>query len=1435
MNGNITYSSDLQNGIRLSCLLIEVGTTTVRKIFDNNVLCHSCSLIELLKKSKKCMSDHLKPQKGKPRLLTNEQYCLMYPKNGVATSEKFDLTLLLRLIDILCCTPPPPSTQDWRPLPPDTDGTLSANLVRIRFQRNRIYGHIASMKLTKDQFEDCWKALSDILLELGSDQCDIDKYKTQNLDPETQRNYKDTIEHLVSEDICSLESVLVKMSKADIKQEKTLEYIELLMTEMERLKTCIPTEIGFSTCRIMELFQTFPEKDVIQKSFCTMEANILKKLTDVESSINTNISRQVQHVECTINANISTQMKHLSGKMQELKEHHLQSTKSKPESTASIDELVETIKMLKEAIKVLILDTPSEDISKEELNELGRSIGHIPWDIVLDLNHESRISGMYDSILECLNEQKGVKTITYKGTKNVTEHEKELIASDKKALWVLSNGCKEVECEPVSKIAKATVPLTTVLMGILENISPKPMLVVNTCFSEKQCEFSSAMGEMVIQVMEASDERVAIKKSKVLVLNIGNDCALEECYKKNGLDQVISFNLHLRELIDALGHVYPNETSQEKIYIPSKTHEIYITKKELVPFIPYMELFHKDIGKPHYGPHESPESFSKKTRLQYHKGGMLTAECLYLNGKFPLYVRRTEIEQIKRRIEKRLESSRWSELTRDFFIVSHDASGGGSTVVRAVLYELRDRYPCIIIKQLSEALYDGLLLIYKKSRLTLLILIDELETGHRERTLFMRQLENTGIKAQVLLTDRITLSNIRDMNYQQDQPYVSSNLTPEDAAGFKDLFSQHDRQIRQSGRVFLYGLQAFLGESKRLSAQIQFVSRNTTKQQQLLLRICCLMWKYGNFAISMTIAMKILDASPDDMVEENIFTTLGYASDLLVRNGNGLKPAHACIIEPLMCAQCETQNPRSHLLKFIGDVKEVIKLCSKDPDAVGEMCFHVFAKRKRIFYHRWTQLVEEMDEILHHKETSRVLQELADTLIDESQEPHMRALLARYLMYKAHDSKGAIAEIRKACRIDEGESIVDSKVTYSNLLSTYGNIYREMVRHIKPKYYGKGGSTEEYMELVRIHTEEAVKAYKMAQGCTHSGDSTPRRKKQKGYSAVPFIGEAKARSNLLKIYLEHTFEGNVKDFWDFVSRTKDDFVRCSEQEAYDAINKMEYLQLLDKLDDEAPEETWKSVLEVKLDLLYTHTESSQRTASMISQITSFSKDSSIDIGYLVRMHGKEKKCRYWETLSVKELKFIVDELQTRLPRNPLRSNFDSIIMAMIHLRYKQRTEKYTLKFALECAKQWIAKFDEDYEAYFMYGILHFVLAYEDKSSAIMVEAKSYLNTCREICKRIKTTSSYRYIRFYIGKGNGLGRVIPRYASANDSGELETFDGRQVSKDTVIVRPFKDVKAKIMTPESLKHIADQERLLQFNLAFAHDTIYACNIQMNEFEP
>ena len=124
-------------------------------------------------------------------------------------------------------------------------------------------------------------------------------------------------------------------------------------------------------------------------------------------------------------------------------------------------------------------------------------------------------------------------------------------------------------------------------------------------------------------------------------------------------------------------------------------------------------------------------------------------------------------------------------------------------------------------------------------------------------------------------------------------------------------------------------------------------------------------------------------------------------------------------------------------------------------------------------FQQWSQLILEMDKLFLPKETSSIIQDIVDQFRCGSQ-PHLRALLARYLMHKVHDSQRAIAEIEKACSVRKGEGILNSKETDCNLLSTYCHLFRQMVTISEPQWCEEGGAVAKYMETVRKYTEEAV-------------------------------------------------------------------------------------------------------------------------------------------------------------------------------------------------------------------------------------------------------------------------------------------------------------------------------------------------------------------------
>ena len=103
------------------------------------------------------------------RVLTHPEWNCLYNPSGPGTygkSTDFDISLLCKLLREICSLTPPAT--GWDILPNSTDHSLEADLARIKFYRNKIYGHNHSMEITNADFEKLWMEISEALLRIAS-------------------------------------------------------------------------------------------------------------------------------------------------------------------------------------------------------------------------------------------------------------------------------------------------------------------------------------------------------------------------------------------------------------------------------------------------------------------------------------------------------------------------------------------------------------------------------------------------------------------------------------------------------------------------------------------------------------------------------------------------------------------------------------------------------------------------------------------------------------------------------------------------------------------------------------------------------------------------------------------------------------------------------------------------------------------------------------------------------------------------------------------------------------------------------------------------------------------------------------------------------------------------------------------------------------------
>ena len=147
-----------ENFQRLTRLLMCGGVRLLREKFDHF---HSPAHLPLT-----LVDPAIITQLKKAKLSRPEWDCL-YPSRGTfGKSTDFDITLTFRLLRTICNLTEPPT--GWNNLPNSKDHSLEAELARIKYYRNSVYGHNQKMEIANSEFYKLWKEISEALLRIAA-------------------------------------------------------------------------------------------------------------------------------------------------------------------------------------------------------------------------------------------------------------------------------------------------------------------------------------------------------------------------------------------------------------------------------------------------------------------------------------------------------------------------------------------------------------------------------------------------------------------------------------------------------------------------------------------------------------------------------------------------------------------------------------------------------------------------------------------------------------------------------------------------------------------------------------------------------------------------------------------------------------------------------------------------------------------------------------------------------------------------------------------------------------------------------------------------------------------------------------------------------------------------------------------------------------------
>ena len=128
----------------------------------------------------------------KNKVLNPLQWGKLFPAVASnVSSANFDVTLLMVLLRNICGLSPPVSTCSWDKLPPDSDNSTEANIVRIKCYRNDVYGHATKASVDDATFNALWQKISSAVLALGSGYGTVvSRLKTECMDPAAEARYQ---------------------------------------------------------------------------------------------------------------------------------------------------------------------------------------------------------------------------------------------------------------------------------------------------------------------------------------------------------------------------------------------------------------------------------------------------------------------------------------------------------------------------------------------------------------------------------------------------------------------------------------------------------------------------------------------------------------------------------------------------------------------------------------------------------------------------------------------------------------------------------------------------------------------------------------------------------------------------------------------------------------------------------------------------------------------------------------------------------------------------------------------------------------------------------------------------------------------------------------------------------------------------------------------
>ena len=286
----LASSKEKTNGAKLSRLLVDGGTKVLRNIFDSH---HPPARLAADLSANYLILDNLFRRK---RILNRHQWDKLFPPGGaLPDSNSFDITLLFLLLTNICGLTCPLS--GWHAKPSSSDTSLEANLARVKFFRNVLYGHVTTTGINTPSFLSQWGEISGVLVALGLDQAEIDRLKAERCGEEDYlkvlRDWADSEE--------DIKSHMKELRQSQTETQQTVEEMHQIQLDEHCTLHCNKTKLEELCQAQREDRQVFHELHKTQNMTYEAVEELLENRTKTGQALET-VQADVQEIKQTMSS-----------------------------------------------------------------------------------------------------------------------------------------------------------------------------------------------------------------------------------------------------------------------------------------------------------------------------------------------------------------------------------------------------------------------------------------------------------------------------------------------------------------------------------------------------------------------------------------------------------------------------------------------------------------------------------------------------------------------------------------------------------------------------------------------------------------------------------------------------------------------------------------------------------------------------------------------------------------------------------------------------------------------------------------------------------------------------------------------------------------------------------------------------------------------------